>query len=1181
MPNFSVHSSTFDPAHFKDNNNQDVKFKALLVLPPRGQFLNGHRIKKSPLWGEPLMGFIGPERESERGRGIAGTIEEGQWTLEYAFSNGLCLSWNELIKKELVHLVPTEIKPTANVKTLNEVRNVSKLFYWSADLLTFTVPDDPVFRVHAGVVNIFKQLSSLQKDFTIYFAIAEQQHRNCWLVDEWQWDLEIETPPTWVKLNTKSGQDRNVLLIQEEENRFDFLNGFWIPEKKLFCFHDLYRQYHPLLTEKYCFEQPISPMQGRIERYVNPHFQEAAFQLKNGNDTRRLWIKAHHASTNIYEFLRSFKFEVISDLEIIKIENLKAQVLVEIVNEDEEFKQNVKVQLETDQGIKIEIPYPEELMRLQRGILFGFSAYYGESHLALATHKKDKRKYELKLFKHPGIFSYVILETLNNIFQGQTVEGIKGLGQQALKEYILKKLSPLLHPEGLSIDVLLTQPTMRMMRDFIDDIYQHMENVVDIIFEDDDKVYDFCIREIHNFKLVYTQLKALAEGPQALAFRKERHPVWQQAENTEIFQLPQDWQTISEWILLIQQESIALKFNEENLNRLLESDIEFKIDVQMSTSDQDRDWFSLHPAVYFGGVEIPAEEVAQVANSKIFKHQGKLYVVDLKQVPKMKTLVNLWGKIFAVKNKAKKREVSYLKIPKTQFLELMALENLGVKIQGDAEWLKIKGNFNKLIKRKELEPEIKNDSILKDYQLHGVQWLRDLYSIQLGGILADDMGLGKTLQTLKFLQHLDSAVKHNILVVVPPSLLHNWEQERKKFTNNLKLTFFNPQNKSDYLNDKGQFHVEGILLCTYGLLTEHKEFFASAVWNIVIFDEAQALKNIKSQRTTVARMLKAKFKLALTGTPMENRLQEFYSLIDLVAPGALGELSEFVQRYVSGDSLNLDLSTLKTVVRPLLMRRMKSEVQLELPDKIESTVVLPLEEEQKKIYKNIALSMNKEVEQSIQTQGVESSQLKMLVALMRLRQVCSDPRGLPNVKYTEQPAKFDYILSKIDEVIQAGNSCLVFTQFLSTFENLKSEFNKASIKNFSICGADSAQQRKNTLNAFENEPGASVLLMTLKTGGVGLNLTKASYVFHIEPWWNPAVENQATDRAHRLGQNKTVNVYRLILKDTLEEKIQELKLEKARLFEQLFSDNEQGSVLKSSGLLTKDDFKYLIEGPLS
>ena len=268
---------------------------------------------------------------------------------------------------------------------------------------------------------------------------------------------------------------------------------------------------------------------------------------------------------------------------------------------------------------------------------------------------------------------------------------------------------------------------------------------------------------------------------------------------------------------------------------------------------------------------------------------------------------------------------------------------------------------------------------------------------------------------------------------------------------------------------------------------------------------------------------------------------------DLIVPGSLGELSDFREKYVNPVRvLRDDIEFLKLKSRPLLMRRTKSQVMAQLPPKIETTIKLPFEEAQKKIYRDIASSYNEQIRSQIASVGESKMQLQMLTALLRLRQACSDPSAIPGVKYDGEPPKITTLIEAVSQICEEGESALVFTQFLATFERIKSALGAASIPYFDISGADSRLAREKKLRAFQEEKRGSVMLMTLKTGGVGLNLVKASYVFHIEPWWNPAVENQATDRAHRIGQQSMVQVFRYLIKESVEEKIEILKDVKAK-----------------------------------
>jgi SNF2 family DNA or RNA helicase len=367
-------------------------------------------------------------------------------------------------------------------------------------------------------------------------------------------------------------------------------------------------------------------------------------------------------------------------------------------------------------------------------------------------------------------------------------------------------------------------------------------------------------------------------------------------------------------------------------------------------------------------------------------------------------------------------------------------------------------------------------------------------------------------------------------------------------------------------------------------LAEHVDFFASRKFDFVVFDEAQSLKNVAAQRTTAARRLDARFKIALTGTPLENHFDELYSLLDLALPGCLGTLAGFRRTYVNPSVVKPDdLGYLRLKTRPLILRRLKARILSQLPGKTETKVVIPFTERQKKIYRDVAMSWNDRVRRIIESEGETRSQLHMLTALLRLRQVCSCPSALEGVKFKETPPKLEALRESLEEIIESGESVLVFTQFLETYRRVDEMLEESGIPVFGLHGGMSRAGRETALKAFSAHVGGAVMLMTLKTGGVGLNLTKASYVFHIEPWWNPAAENQATDRAHRIGQTKPVQVYRYIMQESVEEKIEMLKERKGRRFAALFGEPSLGEAESEHELesgrthLTKADFEYLLQ----
>jgi len=593
------------------------------------------------------------------------------------------------------------------------------------------------------------------------------------------------------------------------------------------------------------------------------------------------------------------------------------------------------------------------------------------------------------------------------------------------------------------------------------------------------------------------------------------------------------------------------------------------------------DWFELHPKFFFKGEEIPLERLDRLANEGVIEFQGKLYLVPEKNLPSIKKLEFFWSKIRsgtkALSNSSK--EQNFYLLQKSQTLEMLALRSSGVSVKGGKRWQAICQFYDSLDQRDHaFNPPATVRAVLKPYQKDGVRWMLDLLHLGLGGILADDMGLGKTLQALTFLEtlRLEQKMGH-VLIVVPTSLTFNWIQENEKFTPLIPMEIFQTENKGK-LKKLLSANRQVAIISTYGLFLEHQEVFEEIPWKVIIFDEAQNLKNISAKRSTAARKIKAEIKFCLTGTPLENHLGEFFSLIDLVVPGCVGQHQEFNQKFVSPDTLDREqVNYLKLKIKPLIMRRTKSAILSELPPKIETTIKLPFEKKQEKIYRDIAISCNEKVKSAILTVGEARSQLVMLTALLRLRQACSDPAAIPNVSYPKEPPKMTTLLESLGEVTQSGESALVFTQFLASFERIRRMLEARGFQHYSIHGGTSRAERETILRKFQASPTGAVLLMTLKTGGVGLNLTKASYVFHLEPWWNPAVENQATDRAHRMGQEKPVQVYRYLMAQSVEEKIEVLKERKAAKFNALFSDTEElGPVEKGSGQLSQADFEYLL-----
>ncbi len=648
---------------------------------------------------------------------------------------------------------------------------------------------------------------------------------------------------------------------------------------------------------------------------------------------------------------------------------------------------------------------------------------------------------------------------------------------------------------------------------------------------------------------------------------------------------------------------------------VIADDLDRSGDTSVQTLKKDRhialqsaklDWFELHPKFFLHGQEIFGVEVQQALRDGIVTHGDQLYLIPASRLPTLRKLAGFWDRLQSAKNSKgrSERESPVFQVPRSQILEMLALRRSGIPVIGTESWKEICQFYDDL-DRHERTFQIPDSlhGTLKEYQKIGVQRLYELYRLGLGAILADDMGLGKTIQALTFLEKLRSENRLGpSLIVVPTSLTYNWLSESQRFVPDLSMTAFSGKTKAKILEkllqapSSSKFSVSSkapsapsgqVILATYGLVQEHKEFFAALKWDVVIFDEAQNLKNISAQRTSIARSLNARAKICMTGTPLENHLGELYSLVDLSVPGCLGDLEEFRRIYVNPMSVHRDdIDYLKLKTKPLILRRTKHEILLELPEKQESRVVLPFEKKQKTIYRDVAIAYNKKIQDAIAENGEAKCQLQMLTALLRLRQACSDPAALPGIKYTAVPPKLEALCEALVEIVDTGESALVFTQFLQTLERAASVLREAHIPAFVIHGGLSRTARESVLKQFNEFEGGAVLLMTLKTGGVGLNLTKASYVFHLEPWWNPAVENQASDRAHRLGQKNAVQVYRYIMHESVEEKIEKLKMQKQNRFNAMFAGGEQIEFTESEPRdcevslqgqnLNRGDFEFLL-----
>ncbi|MEY4917411.1 MAG: hypothetical protein RL616_1324 [Verrucomicrobiota bacterium] len=460
---------------------------------------------------------------------------------------------------------------------------------------------------------------------------------------------------------------------------------------------------------------------------------------------------------------------------------------------------------------------------------------------------------------------------------------------------------------------------------------------------------------------------------------------------------------------------------------------------------------------------------------------------------------------------------------------------------------------------------------LRPYQKDGFDFLAHLVRVRLGGILADDMGLGKTLQTLTWLAWLKEQNKKDpkpSLVICPASVLHNWRREAEKFTPDMKVLVL--ESGAARHNLRKQIPQHDLIVTNYALLRRDLEEFHKFAFRAVILDEAQFIKNPGAQVTQSVKQLKCENKIALTGTPLENRLLDLWSIVDFIQPGYLGNQDQFLDTYEPKGGENAEAEQriarrrLSAKLRPLLLRRLKKHVAKDLPDRIEERRDCPLGEEQRKLYLAELRRSRDQVMKAVETQGLNKSKMHVLAALTRLRQVCCHPALVGS---NTASGKTDTLFELLDPLIADGQKVLVFSQFVQMLELLQKECKARNIHTHILTGQ--TKDRQSVVNDFQKETGACVFLLSLRAAGTGLNLTNASYVVLYDPWWNPAVEAQAIDRSHRIGQTQTVNAYRLIAPGTVEEKIWELQQSKAQTIADVLG--EEGFARS----LTAVDLEYL------
>ncbi len=645
-------------------------------------------------------------------------------------------------------------------------------------------------------------------------------------------------------------------------------------------------------------------------------------------------------------------------------------------------------------------------------------------------------------------------------------------------------------------------------------------------------------------------------------FIKNLHPRFQKQFPEDFYNLSFDEMIKNYWFFDVFdkfKENEIEVFGIKDLKKFKYSTNRASVSISISSG---QDWFDVDVNVKFGDQEIALKDIRKAVLKKekyIKLGDGTIGILPEKWITKFENYFR--------QGQIKKGELKISKLNFSIIDEMFDEKDYSEIIEELAEKRNRLKNFTEIKKA-----EIPNNFIgeLRDYQKSGYNWLNFLDEYKWGGILADDMGLGKTIQIIAFLLKQIKTSKKANLIIIPTSLLFNWENEIQKFAPSIKRFFlYGP----DRTKNHKEFADYDLVITTYGTMTRDIELLQKYVFNYVILDESQAIKNPNSRRFKAASLIRAKNKLALTGTPIENNTFDLYAQMDFLNPGFLGNQAHFKNNYSNPIDKEQDpiiAAELQQKISPFVLRRTKEQVATELPPKTEDYVFCEMETEQRKVYEAFKNKFRNMLLNKIEEDGLGKSKLFVLEGLTKLRQICDSPEILPDDEnYGKESIKVKELVRHVNEKT-GSHKILVFSQFVKMLAVIRRELDNNKIKYEYLDGKSSKKKREQSVNNFQENNEVRVFLISLKAGGVGLNLTAADYVYIVDPWWNPAVENQAIDRCYRIGQDKKVIAYRMICKNTIEEKIMKHQAKKTQIASEIITTDE--SFVKQ---LKKDDIEDL------
>jgi len=576
------------------------------------------------------------------------------------------------------------------------------------------------------------------------------------------------------------------------------------------------------------------------------------------------------------------------------------------------------------------------------------------------------------------------------------------------------------------------------------------------------------------------------------------------------------------------------------------------------------DWFDLEVVVSFGAETIPVNEIRR----SLLKGQNIVTLGDGTFGMLPEEFLKQYGPMIKM---AREQEDGKLRLSKLLYT---LIEELPEHERSEAVTKEInqkKHQLERIGSIESVQPGKEINAQLRPYQVSGFQWFHMLDELGWGGCLADDMGLGKTLQTITFLQYLQGKYKNAThLVICPTSLIYNWESELKKFCPSLRYHIYYG---ADRTLTAEQFLENDVIISSYGAIRNDVEELRRFEWHYIFLDESQAIKNPDSLTAIALQLLKSRNRMILSGTPVQNNTFDLFAQFNFLNPGLLGTRDFFKNEFanpIDKENDKLKSAQLRKIVYPFLLRRTKEQVAKDLPEKTETVIWCTMGREQRAVYDLYRNTVRLALLEKIDEVGMGKAGIDVLQGLLRLRQICDSPVLLKDNKIkTKKSAKIDELMREIEENA-GGHKMLVFSQFSEMLHLIEDHLRREALPYTYLDGSTLAEKRQEAVERFREDPSIRVFLISLKAGGMGLNLTEADYVYIVDPWWNPAAEQQAIDRTHRIGQTNKVFAYKMICKDSVEEKILQLQQKKKQLASDLIS--EENGFIKN---LTKDDVAFL------